>query len=142
MSITCEGLQDAVDSFTALLDDYPPEKRTQSGACGAWSPREIIAHLTGWLKEAAHSYYCIADGRNAPISYDGSQHVNDPSVRQRLDLSWELAVAELLGTTAIFLYQARQLISDDNDARYTQWLDTLIQEFHHHTEDLQRFSQG
>lgn len=133
------NLQMALQAFTSLLADYPTEKQSQSGACGAWSPREVVAHLIGWLKEASYHYYCIADGDKSDMLYKDHDADENFFVHSRADLSWEMMMAELEGASYIFLYQTEQIRSD-SDKHYIDWLIALTREFRHHAEDLQSFS--
>ncbi len=37
-----QRFHNAYTSLFTLIDQYPAEKREQGGACGVWSPRQVI----------------------------------------------------------------------------------------------------
>src|SRR5690606_19496856 len=54
----------------ALVEQYPAELRTQSGACGTWSAREVLAHFSGWLVEVQRRYDGYDAGDSQKVQYD------------------------------------------------------------------------
>ena len=45
-----EDLRGEEARFEALLDEIGAERMTQPGAAGAWTMKDVIAHLTGWRR--------------------------------------------------------------------------------------------
>jgi hypothetical protein len=56
-------LDAAHQNLMGVATRLPPELRDKNGVCGEWSPREVIAHMVGWDKEAMYFLSLFADGR-------------------------------------------------------------------------------
>lgn len=126
----------------ALLASYPASLREKNGACGLWSPRQVLAHLSGWLVEADRRYDNYAAGDTKAVHYDFDSF-NAASVNARAALSWTKTVDELQTLHQAFSARARGL-SDDQvaDGRHTQWLEALDEDCREHYEQLHSFAGG
>ncbi len=108
------GLQEEYQKWQALLDQIGPARMNQPGVAGAWSIKDIVAHLTGWRHRTVLRLQAIQRGEPLPpppwpahLKTDDEinawiyQSRHDRSVRQVLDESDEvfqalLAVIEAL----------------------------------------------
>lgn len=43
-----EQMNDEFDRLLATVDLIPPESRSEPGACGEWSIKDLLAHLDAW----------------------------------------------------------------------------------------------
>lgn len=60
----------ARDEFTAALADVDPALLTTPGLAGAWSARELLAHIGYWVGHAAEALHHAAEGRTADFGED------------------------------------------------------------------------
>lgn len=79
--------------WTALLDAYgglSDAELTEPGVTGAWSVRDIIAHVTWWEEEALKHLPHILDGGRPPrysVVYGGIDAFNARMTEERRGLS-------------------------------------------------------
>jgi hypothetical protein len=131
-------------AFLALIDDFPEARRGQVGACGTWTPREILAHLSGWLTEAIQRFEAFQAGDITRVQYDWQDDYagfNRVSLAARAGLSWDETVAELRSRVGE-LYQRAQAVDPEDaaaDLRYGEWLDALWKDCIEHLGQLCRF---
>lgn len=122
----------------ALIDAYPVRKREQSGACGIWSPKQVLAHLSGWIVIANDRYddFAAGDPRNL---YDDVDPVNARSVAERAHLSWDETVTELKTRITAFIQRAQALPNHmpTQDVRFQEWQDGLREDCAEHIEQLE-----
>ena len=144
MSVEHQNSLQAFDATYAalfgLLADYPAVRRNQSGACGHWSPRQVLAHLSGWIVEAERRYDNYAAGDKQPVRYDFDEF-NAKSVEARVALDWDATVAKL--ETLYRAYSARAVgLSAEQmaDERHRNWLDALDEDCREHSEQLHSFA--
>lgn len=142
---TIARLQRGYAALFALVDDFPEARRDRPGACGEWSPRQTLAHLSGWLVEAAERFTAIRRGDRTNKQYDrDGDHAgfNHASVKARAGLSWEETVAELRQAFDAFIAVADTVPAEDvhNEPRYVEWLDFLWAECVAHMGQLSRFA--
>lgn len=137
-------LQRGYSALLALVDDLPEGMRDQPGACGDWSPRQLLAHLSGWLMEANSRYLAIKAGDRIDRQYDAdADHAafNQESVASRAALSWDETVADLKASLETFVAEAQATPRDRmaDDERYGEWLDWLWKDCVEHMGQLCRF---
>lgn len=134
--------REAYLTLLTIVENYPPEKREQSGACGYWSPKEVLAHLAGWLVEAA-ARYRLYDKDSAPARkhYDDFDAFNRESVDARGGMSWEEQINELRANYHVIEHHAGVVAarSPEPFKGYASWLDTLAQDCEEHTVELREF---
>lgn len=138
-------LQRGYTALFALVDDFPEHRRDEPGACGEWSPRQILAHLSGWMVEAAARFAAIQAGDRANVQYDvDGDHAafNRESVNARAALTWDETVDDLRSSFATFTTVAGALPAAAlvADARYREWLDWLWKDNVEHMGQLCRFA--
>ncbi|HUN09436.1 MAG TPA: DinB family protein [Aggregatilineales bacterium] len=125
-----------------ILATYPAERGEQPGACGVWSPKQVLAHCSGWNVEALRRYDQYAAGDATPVRYDFDSF-NAKSVEDRAYLDWQATVQEVIDTAGA-LYQRSRSLPDEaqlNDPRHAEWLTALAEDCHDHTEQLKAFIQ-
>ncbi len=128
----------------ALMDDLPEELRERSGACGEWSPKQILAHLSGWIVEASQRYRDFEAGDPTRRTYDWDTDYaifNAQSVTEREHLSWDDTLTDLRKAVHSFSLHAEQVTPEqaDADARYEEWLIALWNDCVEHMGQLCRF---
>lgn len=102
------------DSFMQrTLDPFPKEQVYLTGACGYWSVKDLVAHLTSFEKvlEEVLANQIDPDLPMPTLELFGSQEVNfnDSQVEARRDDSYEDVLAEYQRTFAHVMDFARQL---------------------------------
>jgi DNA polymerase-3 subunit epsilon len=128
--------QSAARTFASLLDDVPVDLRDRVGACGTWSPRELLAHCVGWEWEAARRLRLIAANPDLPEAVYDVDGFNAASVAVRARQSWDNTVIELakasrtLGAAAAF---------DPLNPRTCDWLENRAIDFEIHTGELRQW---
>ncbi len=76
-----------------LVTTYPAERIDQANACGWWSPRQVMAHESGWLVELLRRYDLFDADNDQPVNYDFDAF-NAKSVESRAGLDWDATIAE------------------------------------------------
>jgi hypothetical protein len=87
-------LLDKVDAawtdFHSAYAGLPDEQMLGPGVCGAWSVRDLIAHVTWWDAEALHHLPAVLEGRTPPrysVTYGGIDAFNAMKTRERAGLT-------------------------------------------------------
>lgn len=134
-------IQSAYADLVTLLDTYPKDKAEEAGALGVWSPKQIVAHLSGWVDEATQRFRDISQGNVANKIYDDTDAFNVESVDSRAALSWDETVADFKHVVTIWFREVEQIsaIMVAKDERFLEWLTALHHELRHHAEDLRQF---
>jgi hypothetical protein len=87
-----ERLAKAWTEFTESYAGLSEEELLEPGVTGAWSVRDIIAHVTWWEEEALAHLPVIAAGKRPPrysVTYGGIDAFNAKMTASRKD--WSLA---------------------------------------------------
>lgn len=135
------GFRVAYDSLFTVLATYPAERVEQSGACGVWSPKQLVAHLSGWVVEAHKRYDEFAKGDESDRAYEDFDTFNAASVDARSHLNWTQTVNDLRRTVAQFTERAKAVKPEQTeDKRYRAWLRGLERDCLEHTEELRQFA--
>ncbi len=136
-----QNLQTSYTTLIDLCDSYPIDKAEESGALGIWSPKQIVAHLSGWVVEATQRYQDIQQDPNNNKSYSDWDSFNAKSVEARAMLSWSETVADLkqaMDAWFIEISKIPALLVAQND-RFLDWLHAIDNEFSRHGNDLRNF---
>ncbi len=107
MNTLAEQLADLTQAyveFVEIANQLDPQKRLQPGVCGAWSPKDMVAHLVGWDSSLLAF---ITDPNNFDPPYDVEQF-NQQSVAQRKTLAWSDAMREM----AVMFHSLQQAVAD------------------------------
>jgi uridine phosphorylase len=149
MSAAINAFVEALDEFRetynellAVAEQYPPQKGEQAGACGWWSAKQVLAHLSGWIVRASERYTEIDAGDTRDVYYyDVIDEFNALSVNSRAHLGWRATITDLRDTVAQFSHQASQVPPDKqrNDKRYGEWLVNQTRDCRAHIQELRAF---
>jgi hypothetical protein len=83
-------LDTAWRDFKASYAGLSEAQLMETGVSGAWSVRDIIAHVTTWEQEALKHLPAILEGRRPPrysVTYGGIDAFNAQTTRLKADLS-------------------------------------------------------
>ncbi|MBN2413465.1 hypothetical protein JXQ31_17435 [candidate division KSB1 bacterium] len=89
-----EGLSVAESEFMQTVKNINPGISETGGVCGIWSPKEVVAHITGWEKEVLKQFRNFLTGTATNVKYNINAY-NRESVKSRQHLSWSETVKEL-----------------------------------------------
>lgn len=97
MRLVLEQLQSelvtAYKNYLQAIQALAPDKQLQPGVSGAWTAKDVVAHLIGWDK-ALHEFISDPENFNPEPLYD-VHTFNTTSVAKRQAQSWTEMVAEL-----------------------------------------------
>ena len=133
---------EAFGALFDLVDQYPPDKRQVSGACGDWSAKDVLAHLAGWMVVAQNRYDDFNKGDTSNINYrEKTDIINAESIAVRSHLNWKQVIAELRLAVFALSSRASSIPTDTTkaDSRYEEWLVGLAKEASDHTAELKAF---
>lgn len=136
-----QQIQTSYNQLINLCESYPADKTEQSGALGVWSPKQIIAHLSGWVTEATQRYRDIPAGIDPDKRYTDWNGFNANSVTTRADLSWDATLEDFQHTVKNWFAEIENIsaVQVAQNTAYCDWLKSLDQEFRRHNEDLFSF---
>jgi uridine phosphorylase len=130
----------AYHELFTLVEAYPAAKGEQPGACGWWSPKQVLAHLSGWLVKADERYAELKAGDARDLYYGDFDTFNAGSVQARAGLGWRETVADLRMTFDHFAEDAANLTpAHKADKRYREWLVSLAEDCQAHVGQLRDF---
>ncbi len=145
MSELTDAIQQFRSTYNSLFDlaeYWPTDRRAQSGACGVWSIREVLAHCSGWLVEVNRRFDGYDAGDSQKIQYVFDEF-NARSVDTRAGRSWNEIVRELHGLVDDLIARAQALPSDKTgDKRYRRWLEIMAEDCREHTAGLRAFLEA
>lgn len=129
----------------ALVDDFPEERRNLPGACGEWTPRQVLAHLCGWLEEGHARMVQVQAGDKTWRQYDEDSDYaafNAASVGQREHIAWDEMVAEMKQRTDAFYGESKAAGAAGlaDDPRVREWAYWLWHDCVNHMGQLSRFA--
>ena len=131
----------AANELLDVANAYPEALREKEGACGTWSPRQILAHECGWIAEAIRRFEVYNAGETSNVRYD-IDSFNAESVATRADKDWDATLDELRQGIQSFISHAALVPNEraSEDKRYARWLTIMAEDFGEHTEQLRRFA--
>ncbi len=144
MSSTWKNLLDKLTTlqqkFIKVAQQLEKSKRDQPGVCGSWSPKQVVAHITGWDKEVIRQFGLFQDGLQKAIEHD-TDEFNKQSVKKRSHLSWEETIAELQLAHDQFYQRAKSISSQElsENEEYIDWVEVQIDHYIHHTKQLEKW---
>lgn len=126
--------------FVDVAQQIEKTKRNESGVCGSWSPKQVVAHISGWDKEVIRQFGLFQDGFEKAIEHDIDEF-NKKSVKERSHLSWEETIAELQQAHEQFYQRAKTISSQElsKNEEYKDWVQVQIDHYIHHTEQLKKW---
>ena len=135
-------LRDTFSLLFEVVNTYPEARREESGACGWWSPRQVLAHLSGWIEEGIRRFHAFDAGVREGVQYDDDAF-NAHSVETRKDYDWQQTFDELRSSFQNLIALASKIDPERaaEDPRYKNWLRGLAADCEEHTQQLQAFIQ-
>jgi hypothetical protein len=142
LNTAIQEFERAYADLFALVASWPAERRTQPGACGVWSAREVLAHCSGWVVELERRYDGYDAGDSQKVQYDFDDF-NARSVNVRAGRAWDDIVRELRERMEHAIARAQALPAEKAaDERYSRWLDVLAEDCREHTAGLRAFLEA
>lgn len=147
MPIVLSDFQEALEYFHRSFGEFITvarkirlEDRERGGVCGVWSPKQVVAHLAGWLWEEP-DYICklIRDpGFNQ--NYDDDEF-NARSVAERADWDWDKTLADFLASYRNYEEVISELmVANPPDWRpVTSILEVMAEDFDLHRGHLEQW---
>jgi len=142
MDIELEGLQTrlsvAYTNFFRVIKQLEPNKRSQPGVSGDWSPKDVISHLIGWDK-SLQEFIADPDGFIPGPLYD-TNTFNAKSVSERQHQSWEETIDELQ-SSYINLQKAITTVTAEMKiyGRVSEWLKGRREDYKFHTSQMEEW---
>lgn len=136
-----QQIQSSYTRLLYLLNSYPQVNQEASGALGVWSPKQIVAHLSGWVVEATQRFHDILKDKTVNKTYPDWDAFNAESVESRAHLSWDETVADFEQAVTAWFAEVEKITAlwVGQDKRFLEWLLALDKEFINHTDDLKQF---
>lgn len=122
------------EAFLALIGTLPRTLREKEGACGVWTPKQVIAHLAGWQREALKRYEMFAKGETTSIRYDVDKFNADSVAALKL-LSWY----ETIETFEHTCDDLQAFVETNPNRKQRGWLKALDRDLREHTEELRQW---
>ncbi|MDQ2684013.1 MAG: ClbS/DfsB family four-helix bundle protein, partial [Chloroflexota bacterium] len=88
----------AVDRMLTLVESISPERREEPGACGTWSVKDVLAHLTYWDQNNIGILEAAAAGQPYTLDEGDVDARNLDAVAARSAYTWEELLAEVKAT--------------------------------------------
>ena len=125
--------------FIKVAQKIDKPQRNRPGVCGTWSPKEVLAHISGWNKEIIRQFSLFQDGLEKAIEHDIDEF-NKNSVKERRHLSWAEIIAELQQTHKQFYQKAQSISSQElsKNEEYKNWVEVQIEHYKHHKKQLEK----
>jgi hypothetical protein len=130
------NLAQAHATFQHAAAALPLQHRDLAGGCGAWTPKQVAAHLAGWDREAARALRALVAG--APEDFVIEIDVfNQASVDARAHLSWDSTCLDLRQAQASLQQAIGAIIDAPVSARgYLAWMEGRLADYELHTGQL------
>jgi len=116
------------------------EDRRKGGVCGFWSPKQVIDHLTGWMREALENFEKILAGETVDLEYDDDTF-NARAVADRVQLNWDESLADLDDAKSKMVQFIMRLSPEDlsKSVVYANWMEGMAEDYQLHNEQLQKW---
>ncbi len=137
-----QEFEQSYQELISLAEQYPEALQTESGVCGEWSAREVLAHINGWLVEAQRRYPRYAKG-TGKVEYN-IDAFNNVSVWLRKGRDFEQVLAELRQLSSKMTTMAHEIAPEylARDDRYQKWLAIFLEEYEVHGTQLRNFLEA
>ncbi|HEU5199988.1 MAG TPA: DinB family protein [Ktedonobacterales bacterium] len=128
----------AFDNLLEACEQIDPALHEQQVVDGQWSPKALVAHLTGWEHEATERFWRFLAGPTENITYDNDSF-NSRSIAARQHLTWNQTIRELKTARQSFLEAIAAVTPDDlaHEPRFSEWLANITEHYAEHTMQLQ-----
>lgn len=132
-------MRENYQSFLESCEALSQEQAHASGACGEWSAKAVVDHLTGWQVESLPILKKLLETDDKDFNLD-IDAFNRSSVRDREDLSWEDSLMAFKlsfesfdkGLDDITVSRFR------TNAGFKSWLKAMTHEYKFHIVHIQR----
>ena len=141
---TMETLREAFHTqgqiFLKAAREIGADIAVKPGICGEWSIKDVLAHLTGWNREAVREFGLLPDGDLPPLPEDMEiiDQLNAGLVDIYQDFTWDQVFVAFEESIAA-LEQAALAVKPEEAAReprYGFWLRIMTDELENHYKDL------
>ncbi|MDY6877961.1 MAG: ClbS/DfsB family four-helix bundle protein [Chloroflexota bacterium] len=88
-----ELIESAFKEEQTLFDNLSEDERSVAGEPDRWSPKDVIAHLSGWKTRLAENLAAAASGGTV-VRYADFEAVNAKEFEERRDWSWSKVMEE------------------------------------------------
>ncbi len=137
----CENLYTVEKEFNQVIEGLNTKIRDIKIANGKWSAKEILSHIVGWEVEIVNQLKAFLTNPDVDDNYD-IDSFNKSAVESRKHLDWDQIVLELkTAQTELsgFISTLRQKEIDE-EKRFIEWVDVLINHYVHHTKQLKQLN--
>jgi hypothetical protein len=124
-------------AFVLASQKIKVEDRLKGGVCGFWSPKQVVDHLTGWLREALKNFEKIQAGEIVDLEYDDDTF-NAHAVADRTQLTWNESLADLEDARMKMIHFVTQLTVEDlsKSKVYANWIEGMAEDYQLHRDQL------
>ncbi|HUG15392.1 MAG TPA: DinB family protein [Thermomicrobiales bacterium] len=112
MSAAIERVEASWRAFNEAVDGVPAERMTEPGASGAWSVKDVLAHVAVW-DDIQVDKIELKKNRAPLPEWDGFQAINDREHAARSGWSLEQARAEMLAAHERVVSALRTVVDID-----------------------------
>ena len=129
--------------FLTFVNTYPASHCLRAGACGVWSAKQVMEHLSAWILYAFHQYDRFDLGELHTWEYGDVDDFNAAAVAFRATQTWEQSLEELHEMVDKLHVRALRVIPEQiNECEgYAQWLQTLGEDAAAHQVELVEFME-
>ncbi len=129
--------------FLGLMGQLDDAQAAEPGVCGAWSVREIVAHLAAWDWEAERRFREFHAGNAADRTYD-EDAFNATAVEERGGQSWDETLDELRRANMTYGASLANVSAGDREAdpRYAAWLSAGVAHYTEHAAQIRAWRAG
>ena len=127
--------------FLQIIEKLDEELRDKEIDEGKWSPKAVLSHIVGWEVEVVNQFNTILTNPDVDDTYD-IDSFNKSAVESRKHISWDQIVAELKNVQTELLTFLSNLTQKeiDEEKRFVEWVDVLINHYTHHTKQLKQLT--
>jgi len=129
----------AFQGFIDTCTQLDPALREQKTLDGQWSPKDVVAHMIGWEREATERFWHFLAGPTENLTYNNDAF-NSQSVASRQHLTWDQALSELKAARQSFQKPIAAITADDltRESRFFEWLESITKHYSDHIAHLKQ----
>lgn len=129
--------------FLALASQVNAERATEPGVCGAWSAKDVVAHMAAWDWEGERRFRELHSGEGERRRYDVDAF-NAAAVEERAGQSWDETLDELRRANMTFAASLANVSPADQEAEpaYARWLEIVTGHYRQHTDQIRAWMAG
>jgi hypothetical protein len=137
---TLEKFHRTYGEFLTTAKKIRPEDRERGGVCGVWSPKQVVAHLAGWLREEPDTIRKLMRDPGYRTHYDGDEF-NARSVADRAAWDWDQTLADFADSYRNYEEVIAELmvVSPPDWRPITSMLKMMAEDFESHKGDLEQW---